>query len=257
VAAAHYCGKCAPVKCRAKSSCGAPKPTRCSLRAACSNPCAAPRCSKKSIWQSASYWPLPSDRDAVRTRAWPTRGSKIAFSTCHTRPKITPRRPKSWTICSRRCPTFGPCAYCVGYHVDKAEVRTFVLDRMRDTECATTERFDLPPDFQIDQYFQGEFGIWKDPKPHRVVIDFDARAAEYVRMRKVHASQKLAAIGGGGVRLTMTVGNLNQVVSWVLEWGARAKVVEPEDLADRVREELEGALALYAGPKRTRKPTKK
>jgi predicted DNA-binding transcriptional regulator YafY len=77
-------------------------------------------------------------------------------------------------------------------------------------------------------------------------------------MRKVHASQKLAAIGGGGVRLTMTVGNLNQVVSWVLEWGARAKVVEPEELADRVREELQGALGLYAGsPKRARKPLKK
>jgi predicted DNA-binding transcriptional regulator YafY len=129
-----------------------------------------------------------------------------------------------------------------------------VLDRMRDTECATTERFDLPADFQIDQYFQGEFGIWKDQKPHKVVIDFDAKAAEYVRMRKVHASQKLQAIAGGGVRLTMTVGNLNQVVSWVLEWGARARVVEPEDLVDRVREELEGALALYSGStKRARK----
>ncbi len=57
--------------------------------------------------------------------------------------------------------------YCVGFHVDKAEVRTFVLDRMRDTECATTERFDLPADVQIDQYFQGEFGIWKDPKRTR------------------------------------------------------------------------------------------
>jgi len=56
----------------------------------------------------------------------------------------------------------------------------------------------------------------------------------------------------------MTVGNLNQVVSWVLEWGARAKVVEPEELAERVREELEGALALYASsPKRARKPSKK
>jgi len=79
-----------------------------------------------------------------------------------------------------------------------------------------------------------------------------------VRMRKVHASQKLQSIAGNGVRLTMTVGNLNQVVSWVLEWGARAKVVEPEELADRVREELEGALALYAGAaKRPRKPAKK
>jgi predicted DNA-binding transcriptional regulator YafY len=148
--------------------------------------------------------------------------------------------------------------YCVAYHVGKSDIRTFVLDRMRDTECATTERFDLPPDFQIESYFQGEFGIWKDAKPHKVVIDFDAKAAEYVRMRKVHASQKLASIANNGVRLTMTVGNLNQVVSWVLEWGARAKVIEPEELADRVREELEGALALYAdAPKRARKAPKK
>jgi hypothetical protein len=59
----------------------------------------------------------------------------------------------------------------------------------------------------------------------------------------------------------------------VLEWGARAKVIEPEDLVERVREELEGALALYgdskgdskrdskgdgkAGGKRARKPAKK
>ena len=148
--------------------------------------------------------------------------------------------------------------YCVAFHTGKSEIRTFLLDRMRDTECATTERFELPADFQIDQYFQGEFGIWKDQKAHKVVIDFDAKAAEYIRMRKVHASQKLASIAGNGVRLTMTVGDLKQVVSWVLEWGARAKVVEPEELADRVREELEGALALYSGSaKRPRKPTKK
>jgi predicted DNA-binding transcriptional regulator YafY len=135
--------------------------------------------------------------------------------------------------------------YCVGYHLGRGEVRTFVLDRMRDTECATTERFDLPADFQIDEYFQGEFGIWKGSTPHKVVIEFDAAAAEYVRVRKVHATQKLSGIAGGGVRLTMTVGNLNPVVSWVLEWGRRAQVVSPPELAARVREELEGALARY------------
>jgi predicted DNA-binding transcriptional regulator YafY len=61
----------------------------------------------------------------------------------------------------------------------------------------------------------------------------------------VHSSQRLATIAGGGVRLTMTIGNLTQVVSWVLEWGARAKVLEPPELIDRVRTELTGALALY------------
>ena len=51
--------------------------------------------------------------------------------------------------------------YCVAYHVAKGEIRTFLLDRMRNTESSATERFDLPSDFDVDEYFQGEFGIWK------------------------------------------------------------------------------------------------
>lgn len=135
--------------------------------------------------------------------------------------------------------------YVVGYHVGRSEIRTFVLDRMRDTNCAVTERFELPEDFVVDRYFQGEFGIWRDATPHKVVVEFDAQAADYVRMRTVHASQKLQSIAGGGLRLSMTVGNLKPVVSWVLEWGARARVVEPAELADLVRAELEAALSLY------------
>jgi predicted DNA-binding transcriptional regulator YafY len=108
-----------------------------------------------------------------------------------------------------------------------------------------TERFELPQDFSVDDYFQGEFGIWKGTGPHKVVVDFDAQAAEYVRVRKVHPTQKLASIAGGGLRLSMTVGSLNPIVAWVLEWGQRARVVEPPELVERVRTELENALAGY------------
>jgi predicted DNA-binding transcriptional regulator YafY len=146
--------------------------------------------------------------------------------------------------------------YCVGRHVGKGEVRTFVLDRMRDTQCAVTERFDLPEGFRIDDYFQGELGVWRSEARNRVVIDFDAQGASYVRMRRVHGTQKLSAIAGGGVRLTMTVGDLRPVVSWVLEWGGRARVVEPPELVESVRNELAHALRAYepgAGSSKRRK----
>ncbi len=151
--------------------------------------------------------------------------------------------------------------YCVGYHLDRREIRTFVLDRMRDTQPQVTERFTVPANFDIEDYFQGEFGIWRTKEKRRVVVDFDAHAAEYVKMRKVHQSQRLANLVGGGVRLTMTVGNLHQVVSWVLEWGPHAIVREPPELVDRIRAELKSALANYKpGPaqRATKKtPTKK
>jgi predicted DNA-binding transcriptional regulator YafY len=135
--------------------------------------------------------------------------------------------------------------YCVGYHVGRGEVRTFLLDRMRDTQASATERFELPAGFDVNDYFHGEFGIFKSRDKYKVVIDFDAQGAEYLRMRRVHATQKLAATAGGGLRLTMTVGNLTQLTSWVLEWGQRARVLEPPELVERVREELKGALAGY------------
>jgi predicted DNA-binding transcriptional regulator YafY len=142
--------------------------------------------------------------------------------------------------------------YCVGYHVERGAIRTLVLDRMRNTQFATSERFELPADFHIDDYFQGEFGIWKGGKRTKVVVDFDAHAAPYVRMRKVHGTQRLSSLAGGGVRLSMSVGNLTPVTSWVLEWGQRARVVEPPELVERVKAELAAALQAYSGPRKSR-----
>jgi len=137
--------------------------------------------------------------------------------------------------------------YCVGLNVQKGEIRTFILDRMRDTECAVTERFELPADFSIDDHFQGQFGIWRGGEPRRVVIDFDERVTEFVRTRNVHPSQQITSLPGGGVRLTMEIGDMTELATWVLGFGETARVIEPEDLVERVKKELRGALALYEG----------
>jgi predicted DNA-binding transcriptional regulator YafY len=151
--------------------------------------------------------------------------------------------------------------YCVGLHIPKNEIRTFLLDRMRDTEVSATERFELPPDFKIDDYFQGQFGIFRGTQQMRVIIEFDSKVADLVRSRKVHTTQKLTALPEGGVKLTMIVGDLTEVVSWVLGFGDTARVVEPADLVERVKGELERALANYnkkrptpAGPPSSARP---
>jgi len=146
--------------------------------------------------------------------------------------------------------------YCVGLHVGRGEVRTFLLDRMRDTECAVTERFELPPSFSLEDHFQGQFGIWSGGEPRKVVIDFDERVADFVRTRKVHRSQRLEPLGGGGVRLTMQIADLTELATWVLGFGETARVIEPPDLVARVKKELTGALARYGAPA-PRAPTRR
>jgi predicted DNA-binding transcriptional regulator YafY len=135
--------------------------------------------------------------------------------------------------------------YCVGRHVDKGEIRTFLLDLMRDTECEVNARFELPDDFRVEDYFQGQFGVFRGLLPQKVVIDFDPRVAEFVRTRRVHPSQELSPLPDGGVRLVMKIGDLTELATWVLGFGETARVVEPRELVERVTRELEGALARY------------
>ncbi len=127
-------------------------------------------------------------------------------------------------------------------------MRTLLLDRMSDAECAVTERFALPPDFSIDEYFQGQFGVWRGESTQHVVVEFAPRVAEFVRSRRVHASQRLEALPGGGVRLHLDIGDLTELVPWVLGFGETARAVEPAELVERVRAELDGALRAYAPP---------
>jgi predicted DNA-binding transcriptional regulator YafY len=138
--------------------------------------------------------------------------------------------------------------YCVGLHTGRGEIRTFLLDRMRDTESSALDRFELPPDFKVDDYFQGGFGIWRGTKKIKVVIDFDASVAELVRSRRVHETQKLTTLTNGTLRLSMTVGDTTELASWVLGWGRKATVVEPEALVRDIATELAETLAHYPEP---------
>ena len=151
--------------------------------------------------------------------------------------------------------------YCVGYHCQRQQIRTFLLDRMQNTETDPIERFELPVKFKVDDYFQGEFGIWKSELKQKVVLEFDAKAAEYVRLRRVHPSQKLSLLNGGRLRMTLNIGNFTQLTSWLLEWGPRVKVLEPPELVERIRTELKLAWELYEAdlppePKKTKAASK-
>lgn len=135
--------------------------------------------------------------------------------------------------------------YAVGLHVERNEVQTFALEALSDAELSTTDRFELPPDFCVDDYFQGQFGVCRNKAKIRVVIDFAPAVADHIRTRCFHPSQRLSALRGGGVRVTMTVGDSAEVARWVLGFGQSARVVEPDELRSRLMQELRNTLALY------------
>jgi predicted DNA-binding transcriptional regulator YafY len=139
------------------------------------------------------------------------------------------------------------CPYVIALHrgsvhfvaldLGRAAVRAFPLDGVKDA-VTEAERFELPIDFDPERLVLGAFGPVPDADRRRAVIEFDARVADEVRSRKHHPDQRIATSRDGRVRLAMPVGDRDALVRWVLGFGSAARVIEPEDVRDAVRQEL-------------------
>ena len=141
----------------------------------------------------------------------------------------------------RACPyviaLHGGSVHFVALDLGRATVRAFPLDGVKDA-VTEAERFELPIDFDPERLVLGAFGPVPAEDRRRAVIEFDARVADEVRSRKHHPDQRVATSRDGRVRLAMPVGDRDALVRWVLGFGSAARVIEPEDIRDAVREEL-------------------
>lgn len=137
--------------------------------------------------------------------------------------------------------------WCLALDTEIDLIRTLPLDAIQETHCHDELSFELPVDFDVRDYVQGQFGLWRKDGPlHDVVIHVDARARDVVTTRRVHPSQELELLADGSVRLRLRLGDLSEVVTWVIGFGSMARAIAPAELCERVRLELARALACYS-----------
>jgi len=138
--------------------------------------------------------------------------------------------------------------YLLAYVPDYKDVRTFAVDRI--ASASLEKQTFTPPQQPVgEDVFANSLGVNTGP-PERVEIEFDARVAPYVRARVWHASQQISDAGKGGLRLTMNVCHDWALRSWVLSWGAFARVVSPPALASDIKSDLQSAASRYGPPSR-------
>jgi predicted DNA-binding transcriptional regulator YafY len=134
--------------------------------------------------------------------------------------------------------------YLLAYVPDYQDVRTFAVDRIA---AASLEKQTFAPPRQPigEDVFANSLGVNTGPA-ERVDIEFDARVAPYVRARVWHPSQQISDGEEGGLRLTMNVCHDWALRSWLLSWGAFARVISPAALASEISADLHSAAARYA-----------
>ncbi len=131
--------------------------------------------------------------------------------------------------------------YLFGFVPLYGEMRTFAVQRIEEA-TALEETFD--PQAAGVGVFPDSLTVYSG-RPERIVVEFTAAEAPYIRERDWHPSQQLEELPTGGVRLTLDVVIDWGLESWVLGFGDAARVVSPPALVARTIERLDAARRQY------------
>ena len=134
--------------------------------------------------------------------------------------------------------------YLIGLCRLKKEARVFAVDRIREIKVLD-EVFAAPDRFDAESFMQNSFGVFTG-QPVLVRVWFAPEAAGYVREKTWHPSQRLHARKDGSLLFEAEVAGTREIKLWVLRFGAKARVLEPDSLREEIRLEAAEMLMLYS-----------
>ena len=152
------------------------------------------------------------------------------------------KRRKEYSIEPHRLVFAQGGLYLVAFVPEYGGMRTFAVDRVLSVSL-TEHRFE--PHELEDEMFAHSLGVNQGTPPERIEIVFDPGIAPYVKERMWHDSQELRDESDGSVRIVLQVSNDWALRSWVLGFGALARVISPPTLASQILDEFDRARSLY------------
>lgn len=133
--------------------------------------------------------------------------------------------------------------YIIGLCHLRNEIRKFVIDRIKLLRL-TDEKFQIPPDFDLDEYLCYSFKVIDDDL-YTVKIRISPGWARYVGEKIWHENQTIRKMPDKSVEMTFQVAGLDEIKQWVMSLGPEAEVIEPEGLKELIRQDLKNTLAKY------------
>lgn len=138
---------------------------------------------------------------------------------------------------------FNGTFYLIGKCHLRDEVRIFALDRIKMLH-QTKDNFEIPEDFNLDDFLRPSFGVFQG-EPIKVKIWFHPDVAGYIKEKIWHERQEIEDQGDGSIIFEAEVAGTEEIKFWIMNWGSKAEVLEPESLRDEIREEAEAMLENY------------
>ena len=139
----------------------------------------------------------------------------------------------------------GHASYVVAYCHLKDAVRTFKIERIETAEL-TDEPYTIPADFDANEFFGSSWGIVVEGEVKTVRLRI--REPEIMRIMEEttwHPSQVLEKQKDGSMIMTLYVTDTVDLFSWIMGWGEKVEVLEPEELRNVVIDTVEAMGNVY------------
>jgi proteasome accessory factor B len=143
---------------------------------------------------------------------------------------------------------FEPASYVLAHDRMRDALRTFKIERIQFAEVLD-EHYTIPNDFDPYVWLHTSWGIMAEEEVE-VRLRFNAAAARRVQESVWHHSQQIEQTADGGCILTMRLGGIREIKSWVLGWGADVEVLAPDQLRNQIAAEGEKIARQYGQAER-------
>ncbi|MGH2776523.1 MAG: helix-turn-helix transcriptional regulator [Actinomycetota bacterium] len=116
--------------------------------------------------------------------------------------------------------------YVVGNDMDRSDIRAFRISRIHGKVSALDGGYDIPASFDAQSHLSAEAYAIGDQSSD-ALVRFDESLAWWVEQNLSSAAR--AKNADGSVDVTLPVGNLDALVSWVLGFGSSVEVIGPPE----------------------------
>jgi proteasome accessory factor B len=134
--------------------------------------------------------------------------------------------------------------YLIAHDPQDHTTKTYKLDRIEDVENSTFP-FQRPKDFNAKAFLASALGIYRGDRDLTVKIQFAPAVARFVMEKRWHHSQKLTRQRDGSLIAEFRLSCTQEIKSWVLGFGRKAVVLQPESLQREIVAELDAMNIAY------------
>lgn len=138
----------------------------------------------------------------------------------------------------------GHSSYVFAYCHRAGEIRNFKIERIEDAQI-TEETYTIPADFDANKYFGSAWGVVVKGETKTIRLRFDSGVARIIEETLWHPSQVLEKQKDGSVVMTLEVSDTIELCAWILSWGEKVEVLEPQELREAVIDTAEAVLEVY------------